>query len=393
MNENISDEEFEAQLEALISNDSEEPENEIIEDTEESKDEIEDEVEAETEELIDDETPDTENTEEEVESGEEAEKSQEKEDEEESEDEKVIDYKKEYQNLVESSAQYKNFYDSVTGEFTANGVKVKGFTDPKKVIQAQQMAANYATKMAELKPYNGFIKTLKDKGLVENKDKFNFALQLLDGDQEAIKQHIKQLEIDPFELDMDEIKYEPKNHLPSDIELNIDEVMTLAKNNGVDQQVSEVISKQWDDESVLALLDDKKSSQDLVEHIKTGVYDLVQQRIAEKKVVDYNQEFVSQPSIQQYRIAMAELEQEYVASLQQNQQQEQEWIVPDDAVKAYTEKVKNVSAKVDEARKKAASVSKRKRKPTKAKTKVDPLKDLDDNSFEEYLQSIIDAES
>jgi len=400
--DNLSDEEFEAHLDSLISEDFDtdseieetevpseetvEPENEeeVLDNSSETDDiESDDDTEnAQVEEEVDDNVDDNGAEPEEVED---ETKDVDKSD----TNEEEVNYKEQYEKLLKEVEPIKNFYNEVTGEFTANGVKVKGFTDPKKVVQAQQMAANYASKMEQIKPYKGFIKTLEEKGLVQDKDRFNFALQLLEGDTEALKKHIKELEIDPFSMDLEDIKYQPKDHLPSSVELGLEEVLDYSKANGVDSKVSEVISKEWDDDSVLELINNKAVSKDLVEHIKTGTYDIVKARMDQKRALDYDRTYSSYSSIDQYRIALQELEAEYAQQIQTQQPvQERTWSLPEDIVQDYSKKVGAINKEVEAARRKASSVSKRKKTQTRSKPKIDPLKDLDDEAFIKYIDSL-----
>jgi len=56
----------------------------------------------------------------------------------------------------------KNFYETIANaEFVANGKKVKGFTDPEKIIRSQQMAYGYSDKMRGFNEYRPFLKALK----------------------------------------------------------------------------------------------------------------------------------------------------------------------------------------------------------------------------------------
>ena len=315
-----------------------------------------------------------------------------------------IDYKKEYAKILEEKAKYEDFYNQVTGEFVANGRKTKGFDDPKKIIQAQQMAAGYTEKMVAFKKYKPFMNTLKEKGILDNPDKFNFAMSLLDGDPEALKKQIKSLEIDPFEMDMDNINYVPKNQIASDIEIALDEVMETASQYGIDDKVQKIISKDWDDRSVIELLEDPQNSADLINHISSGVYDVVQDRIAEKQRIDVNGVYISKPAIEQYREAARELEQEYMEYMQtQNQgnsepqqtnaeatQEPAEYVNPEQTRQAeeYKAKVEKQNAQTNEARRKATSLSRKKRGTRKPKPQIDPLT-LDDDKFTDYLDSLI----
>ena len=320
-----------------------------------------------------------------------------------------LNYKEEYAKLLEESAKYQDFYNQVTGEFVANGRKTKGFDDPQKIIKAQQMAAGYSEKMLAFKQYRPFMNALKEKGMLEDPEKFNFAMQLLEGDPEALKKQLQNSEIDPAEIDMDEINYVSKNQISSDIEIALDDVMETATQYGVDEQIQKIISNDWDDESVIELLEDPQNSTDLINHISTGVYDVVLDRMADKRRVDVNQVYTRKPKIEQYREAAIELEQEYMQYLQTqegledgnasegqpepeaNTQTEQaEWIgkIDNEQTKEYKAKVEKQNAKTNEARRKATSLSKKKRGTRKPKQAVDPLK-LNDEDFTDFLDSMI----
>ena len=320
-----------------------------------------------------------------------------------------INYEEQYKTLLSDNERlhgFENFYNEVTSEFMANGKKVKGFTDPKKIIESQQMAAGFSDKMAGFSKYKPFMNTLKDKGMLDSPEKFNLAMNLLDGDQEAIKQHIKNLEIDPFEMDMENINYEGKNQVSSNLEIAYDEILENANTNHVRQEVQDVIRDDWDDQSVISLLEDKQSSADLVNHISTGAYKVVQERMAEKKRTDVNQVYASKPMIEQYREAARELEGEYVnhVNAQQQQYQNQQYnqqqydeaavqaeiarIEQERGDEEYRSKVEKQNAKADTARKKATSVSKKK-PSTKTNKKVFDPGTANDEQFTKYLDSLI----
>jgi len=449
--DNLSDEEFAAMLDAEVDKsysgedeDMQEDESENFEDTDHTEDEEDDEdLEAETNDLIDDEGEDTDEESEDLDEDEDEENAQldededetesEDEDETESEDEDEdeneaetddtkepegddtdgsedqetdeLDYKSEYQKLLEESDKYKSFFKEVTSEFTANGKKMKGFDDPKKIIQAQQMAAGFSEKMAGFKPYRPFMSALKERGITENPDKFNLAMSLLDGDPEAIKKHIKDLNIDPFEMDMENINYQSRNLVSSDLELAFDDMIETADRAGVRDRVQQVIGRDWDDQSVVELLEDPQSSADLVSHLNSGTYDMVQDRIAEKKRIDVNNVFSRKPMIEQYREAANELEREYVARQQNAEQQrqaeatsatekqeldqekvnaEQERIAKEREEAEYRSKVEAENAKAAAARKKAASVSKKTKRAKPKKQVFDP-NELSDDEFTKLL--------
>ena len=321
-----------------------------------------------------------------------------------------VNYEEQYKQLLSDNGklkEFENFYNEVTSEFTANGKKVKGFTDPKKVIESQQMAAGFSDKMASFSKYKPFMNSIKDNGFLDNPDKFNLAMQLLDGDQEALKKHIKDLNIDPFEMDMENINYETKNQVSSDLEIAYSDVMENAKTHNVDTKVQEIINKDWDDKSVVELLEDPQSSSDLVKHISSGAYDVVQERIAERKRTDVNNVYSRKPMIEQYREAAREIESEYkqyVGNQQQAKQQAQantEYEPSEEEIQVeiakiekeradedYRSKVAVKNEKANVARKKATSVSKKKPRTKTKKTVFDPST-ANDDEFSKYMDSII----
>ena len=421
--DSMDDDQFLAALEDAGSVVEEEitEEEEIVEDTNQEEDSTEDEIEETETEQEDDESPVDTGSEDETEVEDElvgntqVETSNEDKSEtnespvEDGKETDEINYEEQYRQLLGDQDRlhgFENFYNEVTSEFMANGKKIKGFTDPKKIIESQQMAAGFSDKMAGFTKYKPFMNTLKDKGMLDSPEKFNLAMNLLDGDQEAIKQHIKNLEIDPFEMDMENINYDGKNQVSSNLEIAYDEILENAGTNHVRQEVQDVIRGDWDDQSVVALLEDKQSSADLVNHISTGAYKVVQERMAEKKRTDVNQVYTSKPMIEQYREAARELEGEYVNHVNaqqqqyQNQQGQQQQIdeqaVQDEIARIeqergdeeYRSKVEKQNAKADTARKKATSVSKKK-PSTKTNKKVFDPGNANDEQFTKYLDSLI----
>ena len=441
--DDMSDEEFMEALEIAGSEPQEEEKDELIEDTNQEEDSTEDSTEETGTEQEEDETSaDTGSEEDEYEeeelegntqienSNDETETEEEDEGETETSDDEtetesdesetnenpaedgketdVVNYEEQYRALLADNdklKQFENFYNEVTSEFTANGKKVKGFNDPKKIIESQQMAAGFSDKMASFSKYKPFMNSIKDNGFLENPEKFNLAMSLLEGDQEALKKHIKDLEIDPFEMDMENINYTSKNQVSSDLEVAYGDVMENAKIHNVDTQVQQVINKDWDDKSVIELLEDPQSSADLVNHISTGAYEVVQNRIAEKKRTDSQNVYSRKSTIEQYREAAREIEAEYSQHVQQQQQQGRanpQGNEPDEAAiqaevarieqertdAEYRTQVEKKNAQANVARKKATSVSKKKPR-TKNKKKVFDPSDANDEEFTKYLDSIM----
>lgn len=296
-------------------------------------------------------------------------------------------------------ARYKKFYDKLTtAEFMANGKKVKAFTDPDKILQSQQMSYGFSQKMAAIKEYRPFLTSLKERGFLEEPEKFNFAMDLLDGDQEALKKHIQSLNVDPVDLDMDAISYSGKNHISSNEALILEDAIDQAKGYGVEEKLRATIGKDWDAASFNEFLTVPAVRKDLLEHMATGAFDLVQDRIAEMKMLDVSGSFSSMKATDQYRQAVQSLTADAsrmtaqepsptksVAKTAPTVNKAAELAKKQEAEYKRNLEIKN--AKAEEARKRATSVSKKKVSTT-ASTKFDPLA-LEGSEFDAYVNSLI----
>jgi len=304
--------------------------------------------------------------------------------------------------------KYKRFYDEVVNsEFTANGQKMRGFDDPKKIISSIQKAAGFDKKVAGFKKYRPALRPLEERGLVDNENDYNLMLSMWDGDIGAIKQHLKNKGIDPIvELDTEEgYSYTPEKKTANEYDLVVEDLVDVAKNYGVNDKLQDVLSGQWDRESVGELLVDKEIGTELIEHMNSGLYDSVQARITEKSVTDASGAFGNMSSLKQYKVAVNELRDEFeahkAAEAEKNSvAEEAEAARAVEAEKAkieakrkadeYAAKVKQQEEEVAKKREAATKVSKKKKSPTTKKSSgaVDPMK-LDDDAFAEYMDSLM----
>ena len=78
-----------------------------------------------------------------------------------------VNYQAKYDELLTQSEKARNFYDVATSQFKANGKMVKGFTDPNKIIESQQMLHGFEGKMQVFKKHKPFLRALQEQGMVE----------------------------------------------------------------------------------------------------------------------------------------------------------------------------------------------------------------------------------
>ena len=295
----------------------------------------------------------------------------------------------------------KQFYDQIANaEFVANGKKVKGFTDPEKIIRSQQMLHGYSDRMKGFNEYRPFMKALKDNGLLEDESKFNFALSLLKGDKAAIKQHMKTLSIDPVDLELDETAYKPTNYVASKESLILEDTLQVARESGIEDKLRKTIGEQWDNESFQEFVSNPDVRQDLLEHMQSGAFDLVQDKIAEMEVLDTYGTFRNMKSTDKYRQAVQLVNKELAAKRPSEpermphnaQQQAQQNNRIDAALLAkkeaeYKAQVEQKNKEADEARKKAAAISKKKATAVQTK-KFDPLS-LEGDDLNSFVDGLI----
>ena len=302
----------------------------------------------------------------------------------------------------------KKFYDEIANaEFIANGKKVKGFTDPSKIIRSQQMLHDYSNKMRGINEYKPYLKALKEKGIIGDEEKFNFAMSLLDGDKATIKKHIESLKIDLVDLELDEdSKYVPKNYIPSKQSMVLDETMEIASNIGVDSKLRSVIAKDWDDDSFSEFLNNPSVRNDLLTHMQDGTYDIVQNKINELEMLDMNGSYRGLKSTDKYRTAIAEINRENQSrpvnpsayqNQYANQQQNNGSYIDAERARLADLAAKEAEYKAmaekklrdDEARKKAAMITKKKT-TTVTQKKFDPL-ELEGDALDEFVNELISS--
>lgn len=299
---------------------------------------------------------------------------------------------------TQDEVDYKKFYEQVAlAKFTANGREVEGFKDPQDLIRAQQMLHGYSDKMKVFKEYKKFLKPLEERAVTSDPDKFNLAMSLLDGDIEAVKKVIKDKGIDPLELDLDDVRYTPKNTLPSEAQLLIEEVSAQARDLGVEDKFHRVLTKDFDDKSLEEFINNGAVRRDLVQHLKDGTYDIVQDEIKRMELLDSANELDSISSVDKYRMAIQRLsakasaETAKVQEVQKVQKETEIDRAKQEADRKAAEEFKRKAAEkekqVAEERKKAASVSKKRTVKQKA-SEVKP-EALKGDEFRDYFKNMM----
>jgi len=201
-------------------------------------------------------------------------------------------------NQKEENNQDKLTFDSIgIIPIKANGHEIYVDT-PEKAIQLIQMGANYNKKMQEIKPALGVVQALKEAELLDNQEKLNQLIDIAKGDKEALKSFIKQSNLDLSEIDdEEETEYKPKQHIPSEKEVEFNQIIQDLKENGDYDIVIQEISKDFmNDKSSEIISENPRLLEALRNDIKSGIYNKVMGVVQSKKLFERN----TRPTIDLY---------------------------------------------------------------------------------------------
>lgn len=269
-----------------------------------------------------------------------------------------------------SEIDYKAFYEKATQSYKANGQEHPGVKDPEKLIKALQMATDYAHKTAAIKPILRKAKLLdgiSDEDLTE-------MLEFKRGNPEVIKKALKQHNIDPMLVDLENINYQSHSVVPTVEQVDFQNVVeTLAKDKVLFDKLDNVIINQLDEKSRTKLLSgDGTYLNAFAEEMSIGRFDIVMPMVQQHKLF-YPEQVVGKTDLDIY----VELAAKYEATKQAP-------VTPSDAV-AQVQPVITPKAVEQEivAKREAASITTT--TANKAKQTYDPTK-LSDEEFMKLMQ-------
>ena len=167
---------------------------------------------------------------------------------------------------------YKKFYETVTQDFKASGKVMPGVKEPEKFIKALQMATDYALKTAALKPALKRVKMLD--GISD--EEFSEMLDFRKRNPEVIKKALKDANLDPIDLDMDQINYVPQQRIPSDAEYEYKEVVEELAKDTEFTYTRNIVLNELDEKSKEVILTQPKVLQALHQEVISGRFEQIQ---------------------------------------------------------------------------------------------------------------------
>lgn len=213
------------------------------------------------------------------------------------EEEDVTDDKEVSEDVVEDSenaseetseetdtTDYHEEYKRLLAPFKANGkeIAVDSVDDAR---QLMQMGANYTKKMQALAPNLKLIKLLENNGLLEQ-DKIGFLIDLSKKNPDAIKKLLKDSNVDPLELDMDEAEsYKPNAYTVNDKELELDSVLEEIKESPKFNTTADVIGNKWDEASKKVILENPVLIRIINDHVHEGIYEKISSVVERERML------------------------------------------------------------------------------------------------------------
>ena len=176
---------------------------------------------------------------------------------------------------------YKAFYESVTKDFKAAGKIMPGVKDPDKFIKALQMATDYALKTAALKPVLKKAKMLEDV----TDEEFSEMLDFRKRNPEVIKKALKEANLDPIDLDLENIQYTPQSKIMSDADYEFKETIEkLSQEDAVAfQRTQNIILNELDNTSKTTVLSNPHILSALQSEVASGRFEKIQAQALQLK--------------------------------------------------------------------------------------------------------------
>ena len=202
---------------------------------------------------------------------------------------KQIDDKNNSTNILDKNSDievnYEDFYKKVMAPFKANG-KTISLKSPDEAIQLMQMGANYTRKMQSIAPYRKTLMMLEKAQLLDE-DRLSYAIDLLNGNQEAIKKLLKDTKVDPLEFNTeDNVNYQPGlNNRVSDAEVNFKSTLDDLVSTADGLNTVKEINTNWDEESKGELWKEPRLMNIIHQQKMAGIYDQIADEVNRRKVL------------------------------------------------------------------------------------------------------------
>ena len=178
---------------------------------------------------------------------------------------------------------YKAEFSKLMAPFKAakREIKVDNIDDARRLMQ---MGVDYSRKMEAMKPYQRVLKTLEKNDLLDIA-KVNFLIDLDKKDPAAIRKFLKDSEIDPMDLSLeDDTDYKPTDHMIGDSEMELNDVLDDIRGTDTFERTVTTITDEWDTASRQVLMDNPRIIGIINDHMQAGIFDQIAEKVEQERV-------------------------------------------------------------------------------------------------------------
>lgn len=186
---------------------------------------------------------------------------------------------------TDDASDVSDFEQRITSPFKANG-KMMQVNNADEAIKLMQMGANYNKKMTGMKDNLKRIKMLEQNGLLDD-DKLSYLIDLSKKDKGAITKLLKDAELDPLDLDLDEdgTEYSPNTYTVNDEQMALDDVISELRDTDGFGKTVDIVGNMWDKTSRDEIGKNPNYLRVINDHVNSGVYDKITEVVEQQRML------------------------------------------------------------------------------------------------------------
>lgn len=180
-----------------------------------------------------------------------------------------------------SNSEVNKLYEELMSPLKHHGSEFQ----PKDVAEARRlmsMGLDYARKTKDLKEQRKYVKMLANNELLDE-SKLSFAIDLMNGNKEAIAQLVQKNGIDVMELEEGK-EYTPSNYAVGDNEVELDDVIESIRSTTTFADTMNIVSN-WDESSKRELASKPQLLSIMNEHKSNGIYDKISTELQRERMM------------------------------------------------------------------------------------------------------------
>lgn len=182
----------------------------------------------------------------------------------------------------DSSNEYKKQLDELFAPFKANSreLQVSSVDEARRLMQ---MGANYAKKMAALKPHLRLVKTMENHNVSEQD--LSFFIDLKKKDPTAIARFLKDSNIDPLDLDLEKgSEYQPQTYTATDEQVELSQTLSEMKELPGFNDTLDIVGNKWDSQSRQVIKNNPHALRLLQAQVADGTYQKVMAEVEKQRI-------------------------------------------------------------------------------------------------------------